>query len=558
MDPATRIGGIVALRRLTLLPVAVSVLTAVILAFRGASSGDGIAASGSKLPKCDPSQPSVEFGSPQFWTRLVLSVFLVLAGGVMAGLTLAFMTLDPLNLQVLQRSDVEQEREWAAKIAPIRKHEHWLLITLLLANVIINESLPILLDDILGGGFLAIFISTALVVCFGEIIPNAVCNRWGLPIAAFFAPLVRLLMFVLFPLAWPMSKLLDWALEGEKGATVYRRGELKALIGLHEDGRGGGELSADEVNIIRATLDLSNKSVRQVMTPMEDVYMLSIDGILDREAVREIRRKGHSRIPVYEGSKRNVRAMFLVKNLIDYDPHDCCPVRQFPLMFLPIIAGDTNLFDALNLFQEGRSHMALVADNVADLAPGGKSPHPSFLARPRSGSGSSRVVSAQESSASLGLDLGLQPPPDDIIGIVTLEDVLEELIGEEIIDETDEFVDVHTRQVAKRKPWKSLKSIQALVGPYLVRTTKKRAYGATGISPALQASDRRAMTPDTFLVRKRGATAPDALAPSSGLAHDVSESSLLIPPANRSDYVGSGRCTALGVAPRDGHWHVFH
>lgn len=84
----------------------------------------------------------------------------------------AYMTMDMLNLQVLQRSDVEQERMYAAKIAPIRKHEHWLLITLLLANVIVNESLPILLDDILGGGFLAIFISTALVVCFGEIIPN--------------------------------------------------------------------------------------------------------------------------------------------------------------------------------------------------------------------------------------------------------------------------------------------------------------------------------------------------------------------------------------------------
>lgn len=82
------------------------------------------------------------------------------------------MTLDMLNLQVLQRSDDEQERIHASKIAPIRKHEHWLLITLLLSNVIINESLPILLDDLLGGGFLAIFISSALVVCFGEIIPN--------------------------------------------------------------------------------------------------------------------------------------------------------------------------------------------------------------------------------------------------------------------------------------------------------------------------------------------------------------------------------------------------
>jgi CBS domain containing-hemolysin-like protein len=150
-------------------------------------------------------------------------------------------------------------------------------------------------------------------------------------------------MFIMFPVAWPASKLLDWALEGERGATVYRRGELKALIGLHEDGQGGGELSADEVNIIRATLDLSNKSVRQVMTPLEDVYMLSLDKILDRASVREIKSRGHSRIPVYDGARNNVRAMFLVKNLIDYDVNECHSVRQFPLMFLPIISGDTNV-----------------------------------------------------------------------------------------------------------------------------------------------------------------------------------------------------------------------
>lgn len=59
-----------------------------------------------------------------------------------------------------------------------------MLCTLLLSNVVVNESLPIVFDSVLGGGWPAVVLSTALVVIFGEIIPQAVCVRYGLPIGA--------------------------------------------------------------------------------------------------------------------------------------------------------------------------------------------------------------------------------------------------------------------------------------------------------------------------------------------------------------------------------------
>jgi hypothetical protein len=80
------------LRRITLLPIATVLLTSVVLAFRGSmprtDPGFDLARGGGKPPHCDPSAPSVEIGSPEFWWRLAVSAVLVLVGGLFAGLTL--------------------------------------------------------------------------------------------------------------------------------------------------------------------------------------------------------------------------------------------------------------------------------------------------------------------------------------------------------------------------------------------------------------------------------------------------------------------------------------
>lgn len=135
------------------------------------------------------------------------------------------MSLDTTNLQILKNSGTDKERVYAEKIEPIRKNGHWLLSTLLLGNVVVNETLPILFHDIVGGGIAAVIISTGLVVLFGEIIPNAVCARHGLAIGARLAPLVKVCMWLMFPLAYPIAKLLDYILGTDEG-IVYKRARM--------------------------------------------------------------------------------------------------------------------------------------------------------------------------------------------------------------------------------------------------------------------------------------------------------------------------------------------
>jgi CBS domain containing-hemolysin-like protein len=152
--------------------------------------------------------PKVPLDPAEFYCILALIGVLVIVGGIGAGLTIGLMSLDSTTLTILKRSGTPLQKLWANRIEPIRKNSHLLLVTLLLMNTVVNESLPVLFHIINLDGFLAVLLSTGLIVIFGEIIPQAVCSRYGLRIGAFFAIPIRVLMIIIYPLTWPIAKLL--------------------------------------------------------------------------------------------------------------------------------------------------------------------------------------------------------------------------------------------------------------------------------------------------------------------------------------------------------------
>ncbi|KAG6916014.1 hypothetical protein DXG01_008825 [Tephrocybe rancida] len=302
---------------------------------------------------------------------------LVLLSGLFAGLTLGYMSLDETQLSVLSISGTPKQREYANKIKPIRKNGHLLLVTLLLANMIVNETLPVIAEPVLGGGLLGVIVSTVLIIIFAEIIPQSLFSRHGLYLGAKMATLTRCLIVLMAVIAWPVAKLLEWVL-GPHHGIIYRRAELKELIALHSSNSPlGGDLKIDTVTIIGATLDLQEKVVKQLkaMTPIEDVFMLSIESKLDYELLKKIVQTGHSRVPVYEEvevpistsgalSKRTqkmkkILGILLVKQCVMLDPKDATPLRKIPLNKVPFVPNNEPLLGILDKFQEGRSHMAI-------------------------------------------------------------------------------------------------------------------------------------------------------------------------------------------------------
>ena len=107
-----------------------------------------------------------------FWVYLLGSVFLILFGGLMSGLTVGLMSLDVTTLSVIAAtSENKKERENARKIIPLLRKQHLLLVTLLLSNAMAMETLPLLLDRIVSA-VVAIVVSVTAVLFFGEIIPQ--------------------------------------------------------------------------------------------------------------------------------------------------------------------------------------------------------------------------------------------------------------------------------------------------------------------------------------------------------------------------------------------------
>ncbi|CAN7066668.1 unnamed protein product [Brassica oleracea var. botrytis] len=422
----------------------------------------------------------IRFGSPWWFVVVGVACLLVLFAGIMSGLTLGLMSLGLVELEILQQSGSSSEKKQAAAILPVVKKQHQLLVTLLLCNAAAMEALPICLDKIFHP-FVAVLLSVTFVLAFGEIIPQAICSRYGLAVGANFLWLVRILMILCFPIAYPIGKVLD-AVIGHND-TLFRRAQLKALVSMHSQEAGkGGELTHEETMIISGALDLSEKTAEEAMTPIESTFSLDVTTKLNWETIGKILSRGHSRIPVYLGNPKNIIGLLLVKSLLTVRAETETSVSSVSIRKIPRVPSDMPLYDILNEFQKGNSHMAAVVKvkhkdkkKNTQLMSNGEPPKEEYM-----NSYSSPLLTApllkhvderhhdvvvvdidkapthveirgrnfQQNGLVTREDLPrlLEDNEDvEVIGIITLEDVFEELLQAEIVDETDVYIDVHKR-----------------------------------------------------------------------------------------------------------------
>lgn len=324
----------------------------------------------------------------------LIVIALVLLSGLFSGLTLGLLSL---NKNELQRKISIGDKD-AKKVYAVRKRGNLLLCTLLLGNVGVNSTLAIFLGNI-ASGLIAGLASTGLIVIFGEIIPQATFARYALKIGAKTAWLVRIFIFILLPVCWPLAWLLDKFL-GEEMPSVYSKKELMKIVEEHEDLKESA-VDADEERIIKGALSYSDKSVEKVMTPRTVVYAIRSGAILDEKLINKIREEGFTRIPVYKGTIDNVVGILYTKDLINIKIGTKIS-DIYKKENILTVSSNLKLDEMLNRFIKAKTHIAFIKDEYGGLR-----------------------------------------------GVITLEDIIEEIIKQEIVDETDKVADMQQKARGK-------------------------------------------------------------------------------------------------------------
>lgn len=308
---------------------------------------------------------------------------LILGSAICSGLNVALLSLD---LQDLRRKAKIGNRD-AKRALPIRRNVHFYLAGILLANVAFASATSVVLTDGLNG-FAAIIVSTLLLVVFAEITPQAIAVSRSLRAISLFSKPIRFVAYAAYPITKTLEILLN-KLVGKTAHVLHTRRELGLIISEHVG--PGSELDEDEVEIVRHALQLSEKKVREIMTPVEHVYHLHNDSVIDARLVDELKDQNWSRIPIFNRDGTVCHSFIMLKDLVDIDFDERpWPVAELPKHKAVTIGSMTALDTLFRKFIASKRHMLIVERD------------------------------------------------DKIAGIVTIEDLLEEIIGHEIEDESDE------------------------------------------------------------------------------------------------------------------------
>lgn len=322
----------------------------------------------------------------EYTLSIGITIVLVGLAAIFSGLNISLMSLSISDLSRKARLGNKD----AKKVLPLRKNAYLSLASILFGNVAVVSASTLTLEGTFNG-LVAGIATTILMVVFGELLPQAIFVNSALRFCAFFAPFIRFMTIITYPLSKPLALILN-KLIGEQDRILHTRAELGMLISEHKIANES-ELDEDEVEIIQSALLLSEKTVKDILQPIKSVYWLDENATLDAKTVDQITGNGFSRVPIFNKSLTECRGVLLMKDMVDiaFDDNPV-PVTSFPLHKTRLIGSKTALDTMFRKLTTIRSHLIPIEKD-------GK-----------------------------------------IIGIITVEDLIEEIIGHEIADETDHLL----------------------------------------------------------------------------------------------------------------------
>ncbi|MBU0687391.1 MAG: hemolysin family protein [Candidatus Margulisbacteria bacterium] len=325
-----------------------------------------------------------------FSIDFLLLVVLILLSGFMSASETALTTVSRIKIRKL----VDQKVSGAKAIQVLRESPAKMLSTILIANNLVNIWASVLAASIViryfeGRGWanlsfavgIATGFMTFFLLVFGEITPKTIAIRRAQKVALLVSGPILVLQWILQPVAWLLTSIcrpLVYSLGGrapEKG-PILTEDEIKMILSV---GQKEGVIEEGERRMISSIFEFGDTTVREVMTPRPDVHCVEKGAGIEK-AIEVVKKEGHSRIPVYEGNLDNVVGLIFAKDLLGAEKDRELKDYMRPVIFIP---ESKKIDDLLHQMQAARTHMAIAVDEFGTTS-----------------------------------------------GIVTLEDLIEEIVGE--------------------------------------------------------------------------------------------------------------------------------
>ena len=343
--------------------------------------------------------------------RLLLIGILLVCSAFFSGAEAALFSLNTVQVERLR----ERGGVVGRLIAAMLQHPTNLIITFLVGNEIINVALAVTTTSLAlllygeGGEYMAIVATTIILLLCGEVTPKSLAVRYPERVSRLVAWPIQAFAYVITPLRWGLRKLVDAVMgaHAERPISLITTEEFKTMVEISE---GEGIIDQRERHLIQRVFEFAGHRVSQIMTPRTDIFALEVSEALTT-ALPKIKDNRFSRIPVYEGTIDQIIGILYAKDLLPYSRHPELEVKLrdllHPVFFVP---ESKRIDDLLREFQRNKVHMAIVVDEYGGVS-----------------------------------------------GLVTMEDALEELVGE-IVDEFDieeimyRQIDAETYVVSARLP----------------------------------------------------------------------------------------------------------
>ena len=328
---------------------------------------------------------------------LMILIILVLSYSFFSASETAFSSLNKIRLKAL----INTGNSMAEKTLDLADDFSKLLTTILIGNTIVNvvsaSLATVLFTNLYGGNGVAIssVVMTLVIMIIGEILPKTMAKHNPEKFAVSVTPILRILVFLFTPLTF-IFHLLERLVSRfyEDNSETYSNDEIITMV---EEANEEGEMEDHEAEIITNALEFNDLDVGEILTPRIDVIAIDIDEDSLQDIEKYYRDSGYSRLPVYEDSIDNIIGVLHEKDFYYHLLYEKDLDIRNILQKTMYTSAQVKISSLLKQFQSSKTHLAVVVDEYGGTE-----------------------------------------------GIITMEDILEELVGE-IYDEHDEVIEYYKK-----------------------------------------------------------------------------------------------------------------